>query len=108
MKNTVLGIFMAVMVVFTASANPRFKNKKHFKKDFDPNKKVEAPLTTLSALNKGPQYKNGGHEHDVSNGSVVNVDDANNVKGPQYKNQKHFARPSSDAQPEQQELANVE
>lgn len=91
-------LFVAVSV----NANPRFKNKKHFKKDFDPTVVVEAPLTTLAALNKGPQYKNQGHVHDAASGSVVNVDDANTIKGPGYKNQKHFnsATPVSDTQPE--------
>lgn len=103
MKKLIYTVLAVLFVTVAANANPRLKNKKHFKKDFDPNKKVEAPLTTLSALNKGPQYKNEGHEYDVAEGTDVNLNNANTVKGPKYKNQKPFSDKntnSKDANPE--------
>ena len=102
MKKIIIPVVAFLMIAVSANANPRLKNQKHFAKDFDPNKKVEVPVTSLAALNKGPQFKNEGHIMSDA-GELVNVNDANKLKGPQYKNQKHFASPNGgvvDAKPE--------
>lgn len=105
MKKFIIPIVAFMFVAITANANPRFKNQKHFGKDFDPNQKVEFALTTLATLNQGPVYKNQGHIYDAANGELVNVNNANTIKGPEYKNQKNFAVPAAKVQDIQPEIA---
>lgn len=93
MKKFIIPV-IAILIATTASANPRLKNKKHFAKDYDPNKKIEYPTTTLAALNKGPLYKNAGHEY-AEVGQNVYLNNANDLKGPKYKNSRNYAAPTS-------------
>lgn len=93
MKKLILPAIAIFLVASSVNANPRFKNQKHFAKDFDANAKVEYPISSLSAINQGPIYKNFGHEYAAS--EQVYLDNANQLVGPKYKNERNFAAPSN-------------